>query len=157
MPATFHVLQPDDVLLLKALSTLFGTVFSDPATYTARRPGAAYLQRLLAGDSFIAIAALDDGSVIGGLAAYELRKFEQERSEIYLYDLAVAEPYRRQRVATRLIEELRRIARDRGAYVIFVQADTCAEDAAAQALYDKLGVREEVLHFDIDVAGDDVD
>ena len=28
------------------------------------------------------------GSVVGGLAANELRKFEQERSEVYFYDLA---------------------------------------------------------------------
>lgn len=41
----------------------------------------------------------------------------------------------------------------RGAYVIFVQADTGFEDAAAVALYTKLGVREDVLHFDIAVAG----
>jgi aminoglycoside 3-N-acetyltransferase I len=35
--------------------------------------------------------------------------------------------------------------------VIFVQADTAEEDAVAIALYTKLGVREEVLHFDIAV------
>jgi aminoglycoside 3-N-acetyltransferase I len=46
---------------------------------------------------------------------------------------------------------LRRIAAERGAYVIFVQADTGTEDAAAIALYDKLGTREQVLHFDIPV------
>ena len=34
--------------------------------------------------------------VVGGLAAYELRKFEQARSEFYLYDLAVSEAHRRQ-------------------------------------------------------------
>jgi aminoglycoside 3-N-acetyltransferase I len=32
-----------------------------------------------------------------------------------------------------------------------VQADTAPEDAAAIALYSKLRVREEVLHFDIPV------
>lgn len=30
------------------------------------------------------------GEAVGGLAAYELKKFEQARSEIHLYDLAVA-------------------------------------------------------------------
>jgi len=43
------------------------------------------------GDSFIAVAAMEGDAVIGGIAAYELRKFEQQRSEIYIYDLAVAE------------------------------------------------------------------
>jgi len=35
----------------------------------------------------------------------------------------------------------------RGAYVIFVQADY--GDDPAIALYTKMGIREEVLHFDI--------
>ena len=41
------------------------------------------------------------------------------------------------------------IANARGAYVIFVQADLT--DPPAIALYTKLGVREDVLHFDIAV------
>jgi aminoglycoside 3-N-acetyltransferase I len=48
-----------------------------------------------------------------------------------------------------LIRELQRIGDDRGAYVIFVQADP--PDEPAIALYSKLGVREELLHFDIPV------
>jgi aminoglycoside 3-N-acetyltransferase I len=42
---------------------------------------------------------------------------------------------------------LREIAARRGAWVIFVQADH--GDDPAIALYEKLGTREEVLHFDI--------
>jgi aminoglycoside 3-N-acetyltransferase I len=87
--------------------------------------------------------------VVGGLAAYVLDKFEQERSEIYVYDLAVAEPFRRTGIATALIEALKTIAAQIGAYVIFVQADP--EDAPAVALYSKLGKPEDVLHFDIAV------
>ena len=51
-----------------------------------------------------------------------LPKFEQERSEVYIYDLAVAVAHRREGIATALIMELKRIASLRGAYVIFVQA-----------------------------------
>jgi aminoglycoside 3-N-acetyltransferase I len=134
---------------MEGMLTLFGDAFGDPATYGAARPSAAYLERLLAGDHFIALAALSDDEVVGGLAAYELRKFEQERSEIYIYDLAVAAAHRRRGIATALIEELRRIAAARDAYVIFVQADR--GDDAAIALYGKLGTREDVLHFDIPV------
>ncbi len=39
------------------------------------------------------------------------------------------------------------IALERGSYVIFVQVDM--EDDPAIALYTKLGIREDVLHFDI--------
>jgi ribosomal protein S18 acetylase RimI-like enzyme len=74
-------------------------------------------------------------------------KFEQDRREIYIYDLAVAEPYRRQGVATALIAGLGELADRIGAHAVFVQAD--AEDAEAVALYEKHGPREEVLHFDV--------
>ena len=86
--------------------------------------------------------------MVGGLAAYVLRKFEQERSEIYIYDLAVDEAYRRRGIATALINELRGIARGIGAWVIYVQADH--GDDPAIKLYESLGVREDVLHFDIE-------
>jgi aminoglycoside 3-N-acetyltransferase I len=105
------------------------------------------LRDLLCSEQFIAIAALRDDTVIGGLAAYVLKKFERERSEVYIYDLAVAQEHRRRGVATALIRRLKAIAKARGAYVIFVQANL--EDEPAMALYTKLGIREDVLHFDI--------
>jgi aminoglycoside 3-N-acetyltransferase I len=141
----------DDVALMEALSTMFGEAFGDMATYTGNRPSASYLRRLLGSEYFIALAALKGDAVIGGLVAYELQKFEQERSEIYIYDLAVSAAHRREGIATTLILALKRIAAARGAYVIFVQADTDIEDAPAIALYTKLGTREDVLHFDIPV------
>jgi aminoglycoside 3-N-acetyltransferase I len=145
-------LTPDDVEEMHALLTVFGEAFDDVGTYGGNRPSAAYLQRLLHSDSFIALTATRRGQVVGGLTAYELRKFEQERSEIYIYDLAVAAADRRQGIATALIQELRRFAAARGAYVIFVQADL--GDDAAITLYTKLGRREDVLHFDIAVRTD---
>jgi aminoglycoside 3-N-acetyltransferase I len=135
---------------MKSLLATFREVFDDEQTYAAALPGTDYLRRLLAGDTFIALAAVEGEQTVGGLAAYVLAKFEQERSEIYIYDLAVAKTHRRQGIATALIIELRRIARERGACVIFVQADH--GDDAAVALYTKLGRREDVMHFDIDVA-----
>jgi len=145
-------LTTDDVTLMEAMSTMFGEAFGDMATYTGHRPSAGYLRRLLGSDTFIALAAVKGDAVVGGIVAYELEKFEQERSEIYIYDLAIAARHRRQGIATALIEELKRIAAERGAYVIFVQADTGIEDEPAIALYAKLGTREDVLHFDIPVS-----
>lgn len=144
---TVQLLTVRDVALLQGLLTTFGDAFDEVETYSGARPSAGYLERLLGGDSFIAIVALKDGEVVGGIAAYELRKFEQERSEIYLYDLAVATAHRREGIATALITELKAVAVARGAYVVYVQADL--EDAPAIALYTKLGTREDVLHFDI--------
>ena len=126
---------------------MFGRAFADEPTYTSRQPDDAYLRRLLLSDTFIAVVALTGTRVIGGLAGYVLPKFEQARSEIYIYDLAVDAAYRRRGVATAMIERLKRLAATRGIHVIFVQADH--GDDQAIALYTKLGTREEVLHFDI--------
>ncbi len=151
VPVNIRQLASDDAALMEAMLTTFGEAFDEVETYSVARPSAAYLERLLGSDHFIALAALKNGSVMGGIAAYELQKFERERSEIYIYDLAVARTHRREGIATALIQELKKIAAARAAYVIFVQADR--GDAPAIALYTKLGVREDVLHFDIAVAG----
>jgi aminoglycoside 3-N-acetyltransferase I len=148
-PFTIRQLSSNDGPLMEGVLTMFAEAFDDAATYNGARPSPSYLKGLLGTEHFIALAAMDEGAVVGGLAAYEHRKFEQERSEIYIYDLAVAETHRRRGIATALIQELKRIAAMRGAYVIFVQADI--GDEPAIALYTKLGVREDVLHFDITI------
>lgn len=148
-PLTLRHLAPDDLAAMDGMLSLFGEAFEDPETYGAHRPGPAYMRRLLGTPQFIALTAEEGGAVIGGLCAYELMKFEQERSEIYIYDLAVAASHRRRGIATALIARLQEIAAERGAWVIFVQADYV--DPPAIALYTKLGVREEVLHFDLAV------
>lgn len=151
MPTSFSIKQLSamDLELMDSTLSLFGDAFNEVETYTARRPGNAYLRKLLGSDYFIALVAIQDNQVVGALAAYELHKFEQERSEIYIYDLAVDAAHRRKGIATAMIQSLRAIAAARGAYVIFVQADY--GDDPAVALYTKLGVREDVMHFDIAV------
>ena len=90
---------------------------------------------------------MNNTEIVGGLVAYELEKFEQERKEIYIYDLAVSEEHRRKGLAIGLIQTLKDIATERKSYSIFVQADR--EDAPAIALYESLGTKEAVFHFDI--------
>ena len=148
--------QPDvrrlvsgEAALFHQLNELFATAFGEVDTHQAARPTTAYLEQLLQKQHIIPLVAFADGGIVGGLVAYELDKFERERREIYIYDLAVHENFRRQGVATALIQHLRDIARQRGAWVIYVQADY--GDDAAIALYTKLGAREDVMHFDIPV------
>ena len=138
-----------DTASFRALMGGFAEAFAEPETYLGSPASDDYLRRLLEDDTFIPLVASIGPAVVGGLVAYELRKFEQERSEIYIYDLAVTEAHRRRGVATRLIEELKIIARARGAWVIFVQADPGDEPAIEP--YESLGIRERVLHFDIGV------
>jgi len=148
MDYTFAQLTPADVVPLKELLRVFGEAFEDVETYQGAVPSDDYLQSLLATPHFIVVVARSGDEVIGGLAAYELQKFERDRREIYIYDLAVAKEHRRKGVATALIGELTRIARERRAY-IFVQADQ--GDVPAIALYQAIGTREDVHHFDFRV------
>jgi aminoglycoside 3-N-acetyltransferase I len=147
---TLRRLEPGDIALFRALNAMFGKAFDDADSYAGAPPSDAYFETLLGKDHVIPLVAMAGGAVIGGLVAYELDKFEQERREIYIYDLAVDQTHRRQSVATALIQQLGEIATSRGAYVIYVQADY--GDDPAIALYTKLGRREDVMHFDIDPA-----
>ena len=149
MSYTYRQLSTADVETLKELLKVFGEAFDDRDAYQSAVPSDSYLQATLSKPHVIILAALSGSEVVGGLAAYELDKFEQDRREIYIYDLAVAENHRRKGIARNLINELRGIARQRKAYVIYVQADT--QDMPAIRLYESLGAREDVHHFDIAV------
>ena len=137
---SYRQLTSADISLLKDLLRVFGEAFGEVETYQGSVPSDDYLMRLLSKQHFIAVAAMNGEAVVGGLAAYELDKFEQDRREIYIYDLAVVESHRRRGVATGIIGELTRIATTRNVYVMFVQADL--EDAPAIALYESLGTKE---------------
>lgn len=143
-----RAIGPDDIGVMRQLNAMFADAFEDPETYASTPPDDGYLARAFALETTIVLVAEHGDEVVAGLVAYELVKMEQARSELYIYDLAVAEPWRRRGVATALIGYLRRIASERGAWVVYVQADYA--DPPAIALYESLGRREEVLHFDID-------
>ena len=140
----------EDVKLLKELLRVFGHAFNDRETYQHAIPSEEYLTNLLGKEHFIVVVAMVEKIVVGGLAGYVLDKFEQQRREIYIYDLAVSDAHRRKGVATGTINALKKIAADQGAYVIFVQADS--EDGPAIGLYRSLGTMKLAHHFDIEVA-----
>ena len=96
---TIRALGPGDLAAMRALNALFADVFEDESSYRGAPPDDAWLARLLGGDRFVALVALDGARVVGGLAAYVLDKFEQARREIYIYDLAVAPTHRRRGLA----------------------------------------------------------
>jgi len=148
-PFTILRLGPADIPHLRRLNALFADAFEDPQAYASEPPGDAYLESLLAKEHVVVIVALTGDVVLGGLVAYELDKFEKERREFYIYDLAVRAEHRRRHIATALIDHLRGIAAQRGGWVVYVQADY--GDEPAIALYEKLGTREDVMHFDIAV------
>jgi aminoglycoside 3-N-acetyltransferase I len=148
-PVTLRRLTPADLSFLRKLNALFADAFKDADTYGSEPPDDTYLASLLAKEHIVVLVAILEDEVLGGLVAYELDKFERARRELYIYDLAVGEKHRRQGIATALILHLRGIAARRGAWVIYVQADY--GDDPAISLYEKLGVGEDVMHFDIGV------
>lgn len=139
-------LGPSDGERLDELNRFFARVFPDPDILDCS--GASVRQRAdwLGDERNVALVALHEEAVVGGLVAYRLDKIEGRR-EFYIYDLAVDELHRRQGVASKLIEVLGDIARHAGAWAVYVQADPV--DGPAVALYTKLGKREDVYHFDI--------
>ncbi|WP_031242337.1 AAC(3)-I family aminoglycoside N-acetyltransferase [Advenella kashmirensis] len=143
-------LKTQDVSMLRELNQLFGRAFDDADSYGGNPPSDDYLNDFLAKEQNIVLVALHQKTVIGGLVAYALDKFEMARREYYIYDLAVGEQYRRQGVATALIGRLCELAGSNGGWVVYVQADE--SDPPAIALYRKLGKGEKVLHFDIPVS-----
>lgn len=142
-----HRLVSGDDPKFSAMLDLFAEAFDDLESYSSARPAPDYRHAFLARTDIVALVALAGSNVVGALVAYELPKFEQERSEFYIYDLAVAEKWRRCGVATAMIDDLKTIAKTNGGWVIFVQADY--GDEPAVALYTKLGTREDVMHFDL--------
>jgi aminoglycoside 3-N-acetyltransferase I len=149
MAYSYKRLTRSDVVVLKELLEVFAEAFDEPETYQGNVPRDTYLESWLNKDNIIVLVAYNKDGVVGGLVAYVLDKFEQERKEIYIYDLAVSKTHRRQGLATGLICNLKQIGKDMGAYIIFVQADKV--DTPAIKLYESLGTWEDVLNFDIKV------
>ncbi len=136
---------------LRSLLAVFADAFDDPERYLERQPSDAYLRDLLSGEMFLAVVAEIGTRVVGGLTGYVLPKCEQACREFYLYDLAVDHDHRRRGLATAMVERLKTLAAERAFDGIFVQAHR--DDGPAIALYSRLGVGEDVLHFDIAPAG----
>src|SRR2546429_9915693 len=86
---TYRQLTSADVALLKDLLRVFAEAFAEVDTYQRRVPSDEYLTRLLNKEHFIAVVALQGKKVVGGLAAYELDKFEQERRGVFIYEIAL--------------------------------------------------------------------
>jgi aminoglycoside 3-N-acetyltransferase I len=137
---------------------MFADAFEDPDSYTSRQPDDVYLAQLLASDSFVAIAAMSAdrsigepiGGVVGGIIGYILRKCEQPRSELYIYDLAVREQFRRRGIATSLIRAMGEVAVSKDIELMYVQAHQADEPAIS--LYSRWSPGQEVVHFELETS-----
>lgn len=105
------------------------------------------MTQLLLSGHFIALLASIDGEYVDALTAYVQMKYEQERTEIHILELAVRDEARRKGAATKLITAIGEIAKTINCWNIFVQTDF--GDGAAISLYERFGNRADIIHFDI--------
>lgn len=99
-----------------------------------------------AGGHVLFIASVDDAPV-GFVSGVEMTH-PDKGTEMFLYELGVAEPFRRQGIATALVAALRELARERGCYGMWVAVD--AENTGAHAFYMSFGPPEpgeQVVHY----------
>lgn len=80
------------------------------------------------------IAAIEDDQPVGFALAYELERIDRPHPMLFLYEIGVIETHWRQGIATAMIELLKEICRERGAFKMFVIAS--ASNSAALRLYD---------------------
>lgn len=77
-------LTAGDLSFMRVALDLFGEVFEDLPSYCANQPDDAWSSELLGNPNFVFHCAIDGERVIGAMASYVLRKFEQPRKEIYI-------------------------------------------------------------------------
>jgi aminoglycoside 3-N-acetyltransferase I len=101
---------------------------------------ARYVRVLLERRDFFAVAAIDDGAVIGGVTGHVLPMTRSHSSELFVNDLAVRADRQRLGVGCALVSTLRELAAAEGIATSFVSADN--DDPEALAFYRAIGGEE---------------
>ncbi|MFK8009497.1 MAG: GNAT family N-acetyltransferase [Saprospiraceae bacterium] len=96
-------LQEDDYKLFIELIELLNEVFEESNSIASKKQ----LKRLLTKQDFYAIAAFKNDKIVGGLTAYELEKYYNDRSELYIYDIAVKTELHNQGIGKELMNYLK--------------------------------------------------
>ena len=136
-------LTKEDLSQFTALIKLFNVVFEEENPTTGSEANSL---RLLDNERFIAIVALSENEIVGGLTAYELPMYYSDSSEIFLYDMAVKPEYQRMGIGKGLIQSLKEHCIKNGIQDFFVMAHE--EDEHAIEFYRTTGGRaEKVVNF----------
>ena len=142
---TFEIrkLASQDLAEFRSLIDLFNLVFEEMQPVSASD---SHLERLLNTRAFIALAAFFENEVVGGLTAYELPMYQNDSSEILLYDLAVKTEFQRRGIGNALIQNLKEYCGRQGIREFFVLVHE--EDEHAVEFYRATGGKgEKVINF----------
>lgn len=129
-----EVLDSFQIYQFQNLVRLYNNVFESPDFKVATQE---YCKSLLTNSKFIAIAAKIEGAIVGGITAHVLPSYYSGKDELFIYDLAILEDFRRKGIGRCLIKELFIIGADRNIEVAFVDAEN--EDIGALHFYKALG------------------
>jgi ribosomal protein S18 acetylase RimI-like enzyme len=91
----------------------------------------------LADDRTVFVGAFDGERPVGFAFGYVLERRHGDPKIFFVYEVDVDSGYRRQGIATRLFDEMHRLAREQGAMESFVLTEP--DNDAANALYASLG------------------
>jgi aminoglycoside 3-N-acetyltransferase I len=92
---------------------------------------------LLADAHTLMLVAFDGELPVGFVLAHELPRRHGDRSELFIYEIDVAETHQRRGIGKELLSRLAELARERGIRVGFVLTDE--DNAPASALYRSAG------------------
>jgi aminoglycoside 3-N-acetyltransferase I len=129
MQISIQRLTPHDIREAGTLFQVLTTAFDEPS----RALSDTYLHEILSRTDFWALAAIDQGDIVGGLTAHTLPMTQSESEELFIYDVAVRCDCRRRGVGAALLGSLRTLAKAEGIDSIFVAADS--DDSHALEFY----------------------
>jgi Acetyltransferases len=142
-PIEIKRLNQSDLQFFKSLIDLFNIVFEEDRSNIGNDGN---LAGLLGNPQFLVMAALAEKEVVGGLTAYELPMYYADRSEVFVYDMAIKPEYQRMGIGKELIRSLKAECSRKGVREFFVLAHE--EDEHAIEFYHSTGGKSErVVNF----------
>jgi len=115
-------------------------------------PETQRMKSLLSKSGFYALVAQHGNTIIGGLTAYEIENYRNDRSELFIYEMGVLRSYRGQGVTEWLIDELTKKCIDSSVERIFLCVK--GEGEETRSLYQNLMGQGQVhTHFSIELDG----
>jgi aminoglycoside 3-N-acetyltransferase I len=136
-------LTKEDLSIFKSLVDMFNTVFEEDEQTIGSDANSL---KLLSNNNFIALVAISENEVVGGLTAYELPMIYSDNSEVFLYDMAIKLEYQRLGIGKALIQSLKEYCLKNEIETFFVLAHE--EDEHAIEFYHSTGGKsEKVINF----------
>ena len=140
---TLKKLEWEDVSLFEKLILVFKDVFE---TETIISFDDDHLTNLLQNPTFIVYIISQNEEIVGGLTAYELPMYYLNKSELFIYDIAIKNEFQRKGLGRQLLAAVTSYCKENNIENLFVAASE--EDTNALDFYRSTGGKEEkVVHF----------